>query len=161
MDKSKVNQIEQDASQMVNATKIKMNSQDEIPKLNDNECLVFTLSYLDDNKDIIAGPNGGKYLIYDSFVIAKKVRNGTSSTYEYYVRLIEYNNSGYENFGVEIAEYNELKKNKKDNIKQTEKNLGLSLTDTKDTIATKEIIKDICPTSDSIKAYFAKEEKIL
>ena len=160
LNKSKLNQIEQDASQMVNATKIKVNSKDEIPKLEENECLVFTLSYLDDNKDIVAGPNGGKYLIYDSFVIVKKEKDGLNTIYKYYVRLVE-NNPHNNNYGIDIVEYSELKKNKKTYIKKTEEILGLTLTDNATSIANRDIIKDTCPITDSIKGYYAKEEKIL
>ena len=89
---NRINHIKADAQKMVDSTKIKMTTNKYLPKLtNDNDCLVFSLKYLNSNEDITTGPNGGTYLEYESLVTVKK----DSGQYKYYVRLIEEKDSTY------------------------------------------------------------------
>lgn len=122
LSQSKKSAFLEDATKMVENTKIQVATHkigyDKFPKINDGECIILTLAYLNDNEDIGKGPNDGTYLDYDSYVIYK--RNGNK--YEYYVRLIEekdhkysgineinYTNIEKENIDIEKIESTDLK----------------------------------------------------
>lgn len=120
---SKQNALIEDANKMVDSAKIKVATRktglNKIPKLENNECAVFTLDYLNDNEDIGKGPNDGVYLDHDSYVVLKKDVNKN----KYYVRLVEEKDDKYS--GIEEVDYEILEKEGRKQIKKitTLKNL--------------------------------------
>ena len=99
----KVNIIKNDVEKMVEASKVKMSTDKTITKPTDGKCIVFALNNLNDNQDIEAGPNGGEYKQYESFVVVKR----SGSRYEYYTRLVEEVKAN-DYFGVDGVEINAL-----------------------------------------------------
>jgi len=95
----KENVLAEDVGKMVDTVKIKMSNKNEIPPLNNNECIKFTLNLLNDNDEFKNGPNGEPYDFDNSFVIVKR----NNKKYEYYVKLVEKGDYGvntinYDNF---------------------------------------------------------------
>lgn len=113
---SKQNALIEDATKMVESAKIKYatrkNGVDKIPRLQDGNCAVFTLDYLNDNEDIGKGPNDGIYLDHDSYVVLKK----EGSKNKYYVRLVEEKDSKYS--GIDEVDYEVLEKDGRQQIKK-------------------------------------------
>ena len=91
--------IKQDATKMMDMVKVKMAGNDDIPKPNNKKCIVFTLKYMNGSDDFTEGPNGKPYLLYNSFIVM--CRN--NQVYEYFVRLVEDNDSNL--FGVDFINY--------------------------------------------------------
>ena len=85
MRNNRLNGYKGDAKQMVEKTNIMVSKTKSIKKPGQDECLIFTLDYLNTNDDITTGPNGGLYDQLESLVIY--TRKGQQ--YKYYVRLIE------------------------------------------------------------------------
>ncbi len=96
----KTSSLKNNAVTMVETAKTKV-AKDELINnpTKPEECLVFSLNYLNDNDNLEYGPNGGKYDEYESFVIIKKECTG-GCKYEYYVRLIENNENGKYFYGI-------------------------------------------------------------
>lgn len=112
---NKLNVMKADANKMVDTASMKFAKLSRSQKPKDNECVVFTLNYLNDSGDINAGPNGGQYLQFDSFiVVSRESRVGDEgSSYKYYIRLVEQKGSKY--LGMDFIERSDLSQGK-DNI---------------------------------------------
>lgn len=79
------NTLIEDAGRFIEQTKTAMTIDSKIGKPAAGECLVFTLQYVDFNKEIAEGANSKQYKRFDSIVVYTRVGN----EYKYYVRLIE------------------------------------------------------------------------
>ena len=79
------NTLVEDAGRFIEQTKTTMTIDSKIGKPAAGECLVFTLQYVDFNKEIAEGANSKEYKRFDSIVVYTRVGN----EYKYYVRLIE------------------------------------------------------------------------
>ena len=149
----RLNIIKSDASKMVDTTKIKV-SKNKIVKPGNNECLVFSLDYLNDNDNITTGPNGGKYSEYDSFVLY--TRKG--SRYKYYVRLIEKVKEN-EYSGFDLVDIDEIKETENNNIQKvtTEYNLSEDKATSKVNLDANSRIRSICS---SVRDYYVNSKHI-
>ena len=79
------NTLVEDAGRFIEQTKTAMTIDSKIKKPTAGECLVFTLQYVDFNKEIAKGANSKEYKRFDSIVVYTRV----GAEYKYYVRLIE------------------------------------------------------------------------
>ena len=112
---NKLNIIKTDAIKMIDTAKVKMSTDKEIKeKPTTNKCIVMALNYLNDSEDINTGPNGGKYMQFDSFVVITREGN----EYKYYVRLIE--KTGNEYYGINIVDRTALSAKNSDYIKKVD-----------------------------------------
>lgn len=151
----KLNSMKNDMNSMIETTKIKANKNKSLNKPRSGECIVFSLSYLNDNDNITKGPNGGLYNQYDSLVLYTREGN----KYKYYVRLIELYKNKYT--GVSLIDGDNSKKLKNSDIGNVEELIGLNkdLSDS-DSIAylsSYESIATKCPNG--IKGYFSSESE--
>ena len=146
--KSKTDTIKEDVTKMIDTAKIKVASESNIANPEKGKCLVFTLEYLNDSDDFKQGPNGGKYDMFDSFVIVKRVDN----KYKYYVRLVEKNENG--NYGINIADFETFEKNWNNEIKQITNNASLKSAITATDVANISLIKSYCPNADAIQGFY-------
>ena len=157
---TKTNVFKEDVDRLVTISKTKFTKLKKFQKPNANQCIIFTLSYLDDNKDIITGPNDGKYYRYESFVIIKKEETSPNTyQYNYYVRLVEKitdNGKDY-NYGINGIEYRELEKNF-ENYLNTTGSIGLTKDSIKAELISKDVIKGICNEEDNLIGYYAQDE---
>ena len=102
---------------MIDTAKVKMSTDKAInQKPTHGQCIVMALNYLNVNEDINTGPNGGKYLLFDSFVVITREDTLTSKKYKYYVRLIE--QTGNQQFGVDLIERTKLTESNSDYIQK-------------------------------------------
>lgn len=147
LNNQKLNVTRDDAIKMVDNAKIIIATNNEIKKPKTNECIIFSLSYLDDTKDITTGPNGGMYSLFDSFVIMKRV----GSSYKYYVRLVEKLDDG--DFGINLADLDDLTSNLQNNVDVITDETNITSEDTIDKIKNVNIINSICPEN-TIKMYY-------
>ena len=107
----RLNAIKSDATNMVETAKNKIQKEKLLVKPKRNECIVFTLNYLNDDDNIIKGPNGGLYDQFDSVIVYTRSGN----KYKYYVRLVElYNNK---RIGLNLLDSNNIKKLKTSDVK--------------------------------------------
>lgn len=119
--------LKTDATSMVESAKAKAGKDRLMPKPKVGECIVFPLNYLDDNENIIKGPNGGLYDQFDSIVVYTRVDN----KYKYYVRLVEiYNNK---RIGVSLIESTSIDSLKYGDIGEIDDNIGLTKDDNRST----------------------------
>ena len=126
----RLNVIRSDAIKMVDTAKIKMAKDKYIAKPKNNECVVFSLDYLNDNGNFDKGPNGGDYNQYDSFVLLTRVKaTGYNSynvwEYKYYVRLLEKRKEN-EYFGLKFIASDQIKKTTSSNITKITGDYGLT-----------------------------------
>ena len=107
--RNRENIAEEDINKMVASAKTRFETGEaKYPKL--NECVVMSLSYVDNNSDFKTGVNGGTYDRLESVVITKKEQLPEgSNVYKYYVRLIE--ESGGNIYMVGIVDYDEFTDN--------------------------------------------------
>ena len=105
----KLNVFKGDATSMVETAKVKANSERLLVKPKNGDCIVFALNYLNDDDNIVTGPNGGQYDQFDSFVVYTRSGN----KYKYYVRLVELYKS--KKIGVALIEGSTIK-----NLKSTD-----------------------------------------
>lgn len=146
----RLNVIKTDATNMVESAKVKARKEKLLSKPKNRECIVFTLNYLDDNDNIIKGPNGGLYDQYDSIVVY--TREGAK--YKYYVRLIEIYKS--KKIGISFLDSTGVKDLKTKDIKEVSNSTGLVKND--DQTSAQSKLNSFGPTSnmcDSIKDYYA------
>lgn len=153
LSQSKNNQIEQDVTKMVDMAKVKMNTDENAKYPTGKEAILFTLSYIDDERNLLTGPNGGKYYRYDSFVVV--LREGNS--YKYYVRLVEDNNT-YK-YGVNITDYSTFKKNKNTLIGNVETMYNFTAAERTNTLSVDELTGDSTKSDYTFSKFLAKEEK--
>ncbi len=135
LSQSKNNQILEDATKMIETTKIKIATHstgyDKIPKISAGECIVLSLNYLNDNEDIGTGPNEGEYQDYDSYV----VYTIEGKQRKYYVRLVEEVKGKYS--GIDEVESQVLEKNTYNNIGPISSLKGISEASTPSEVQTK------------------------
>lgn len=145
----KLNIIRSDAIKVVDTMKTKIAKDKSIQRPKNNECLIFSLDYLNDNDNFDKGPNGGLYHQFDSFVLFTKYNN----EYKYYVRLVEQRKIN-DYFGIELIDINDIKE--ADSNKITKINDYYGLTDNSienvNILKTKTLITNICDT-DKITYY--------
>jgi len=114
---NKENIVTEDINKMVSNAKNKFNTKQAKYPGYEDQCVIMTLSYVDNNNDLKVGLNGGTYSQGESFVVIRKEkeRNG-SYTYRYYVRLVEEieRPSGIQKYEVPLTEHNELSSNSKE-----------------------------------------------
>ena len=158
LNNQKKNTLRNDATTMVETAKIKVAKDNLIKKPDAGKCIVFSLNYLNDNDNINAGPNGGQYDEFDSFVIYKKEKNGNNVSYKYYVRLIENNVSYY--YGIELEDIRNITENTSTNIKRIESytSIGLSktATDNESKLANNSTVKSVCPNG--VTKYYVRKD---
>lgn len=116
----RLNVIKGDATNMVETVKIKSRKERLLVKPKSGECIVFSLNYINDNDNIVKGPNGGLYDQFDSVVVY--TREG--SRYKYYVRLVEQYKE--KRLGIDLLESSEIKLLKSKDIKTVNNNIGLT-----------------------------------
>lgn len=89
--KNRANTYVEDAKKLTTLAEYKMRvNNNTIQKPSDGQCIIMDLSYLD-NAEFEDPPNGGDYLLNDSFVIIKRDGN----EYKYYTQIIEKFKSTY------------------------------------------------------------------
>ena len=139
---SKYNGIKTDATKMIDKAKLKVIKEKKIQKPQEKQCIILTLNYLDDNEDIVKGPNGRKYNPYDSFVIYTRENN----EYKYYARIIE--GTGDEKFAIDIESDEKINTEEVEFITETPTEIGISKTDESTVCANKVYnntkVKNIC-----------------
>ena len=123
--------LKHDAISMVEAAKMKINKNSMMEKPKKGECIVFSLNYLDDNDNIVKGPNGGTYDKFDSVVLYTRV----DQKYVYYVRLVE-DVSGKRK-GIQLEESTSISSLKSSDVEEVDDNIGLLKTDTQDAAISK------------------------
>ena len=116
----RLNVIKGDATNMVETVKIKSRKERLLVKPKSGECIVFSLNYINDNDNIVKGPNGGLYDQFDSVVVY--TREG--SRYKYYVRLVEQYKG--KRLGIDLLESSGIKLLKSKDIKTVNNNIGLT-----------------------------------
>lgn len=83
--KNRSNTYVEDAKKLVTLAEYEIRSNNnKISRPGDNQCIAFSLEYLD-NAEFEDPPNNGEYLKNDSFVVVKK----ESGSLVYYVQLVE------------------------------------------------------------------------
>lgn len=140
----KTNAIKSDVTKMVDSAKIKMSTDDDVKKPKNGQCVVFSLDYLNYNKDIGDGPHDGIYLDYDSFVIVKR----EGKAYKYYVRLVEKTEDGL--YGVSGVDSELITQESDNNIGPVDKELGIIKNDDPTILAEFDVIKNYCTSASNI-----------
>ena len=153
LSQSKNNQIEQDVIKMVDMAKVKMNTDENAKYPTGKNAILFTLSYIDDERNLLTGPNGGNYYRYDSYVVVLREGN----RYKYYVRLVE-DNKTYK-YGVNITDYSTFKKNKNTLIGNVETMHNFTATESANTLSVNALTGDSTKSDYTFSKYLAKEEK--
>lgn len=148
----KLDGFKSDAISMVEAAKMKAGKDKRMPKPKNGECILFPLNYLDDNDNILKGPNGGEYDRFDSLVVY--LRSGNK--YAYYVRLVEvYRNKKY---GIRLIESSNINSLKTKDIALVEDNIGIIKTDKLAQVNAKisnySAIRNLCGSSPYINYYY-------
>lgn len=119
----KFNYLKGDAISMAEAAKMKSGKEKSIQKPKEGECILFTLNYLDENNNMVVGPNGGKYDRFNSIVLY--TRKG--SKYKYYVRLIEDNDG--EKTGFNMIESENISDLSSSSLTVVDDDLGIKAND--------------------------------
>ncbi len=142
--------LKTDAMSMVEAAKSKASKDRLMLKPKVGECIVFPLNYLDDNENIIKGPNGGLYDQFDSIVVYTRVGN----KYKYYVRLIEiYNNK---KIGVSLIDSITIDSLKSGDISEINDNIGLTKNDNRSTAINKlESFASLTAKCNNVVGYYS------
>lgn len=147
----RINSLKTDAINMVETAKIKASKDRLLEKPKSGECIVFSLNYLNDNDNIVKGPNGGLYDQFDSVVVY--TREG--SRYKYYVRLVE--NYKDKTTGLKLMDSTYIKNIKSSDIETIDSSIGLVKTDNRADGITKlssfSLISSKC--SSGIKNYYS------
>ena len=128
MKNQRLNYLKGDATSMVEAAKMKVSKSKEIEKIGAGDCIVFSLNYLDENENMVKGPNGGKYDQFESIVVYTREDTATSKKYKYYVRLVEID--GNKKNGITFIDSESI--NSLTGIKEAEGTIGLTETTTQE-----------------------------
>lgn len=108
----------EDAKKLVSLAEYNFRADSSMVKPGNNECIVYSLEFLDDNSFTNA-PSSGKYFANKSFVLVKKYNNN----YIYYVQIMEQIKPG-DNRGVTFTNVDNLNaSNKYTYIKNTMSNI--------------------------------------
>lgn len=156
----RLNQIKHDANSMIESAKMKVSKNKLSAKLGSGECMVFSLYYLDENENIVKGPNGGNYDLFDSVVVVTKVDTPESKRYDYHIRLVE--NTNGKRVGFELKDSTEIDSLRVNDIKEIKDNIGLTKETDKET--GKELISNfasitaVCKLNPTIKDYYSGTE---
>ncbi|MBQ6324126.1 MAG: type II secretion system protein [Bacilli bacterium] len=105
LNNQKANSIVEDAVRMTDKVKTIVATDEGIANPGVNDCLIFTLDYLDMSKEIEKGPNGGDYDRKQSFVVVTRIAN----QYKYYARIIEEDHGKY--YGINLSSLDDINKN--------------------------------------------------
>lgn len=116
----RLNIIKNDATNMVETAKVKSSKERLLEKPKNGECVVFALNYLNDQDNIVKGPNGGLYDQFDSVVVY--TREG--ARYKYYVRLVE--KKGSNTIGIDLLDGESIKGLKTKDVKTVSNSIGLT-----------------------------------
>lgn len=146
----KLDMFKRDAISMVESAKVKANKDRVLVKPKNRECIIFTLNYLNDDDNIVKGPNGGKYDQFDSLVVY--TREG--SKYKYYARLVE----EYQDrrMGIQLADSVLLSSIKTSQIEDVGDDTGLTEKDNRSSgIAKISVFGSITAKCDTIKGYYS------
>ena len=136
----------EDVNKMVGNAQQKMESKKAKYPKNVNDCVVFSLKYLDTNDDFKQGVNGGEYDKEESIiVVAKKRITDITNEYKYYIRLVELKNNKF--YVINFVDYDDFAANPE---KYTSKVMNMQESDklkvetsTKAQLKTKlEVLKD-------------------
>ena len=156
----RLNQIKIDATSMVEAAKMKASKNPSLAKIKSGECIVFSLNYLDDNENIVKGPNGGYYDLYDSIVVYTREDTSQSKKYKYYVRLVE--KSRGKRVGIGLVESNNIDSLTTSDVREIEDNIGITKETTKEDslelISGFGTISSVCELNPTIKDYYSGDE---
>lgn len=112
--------LKRDATSMVESAKVKANKDRVLVKPKSGECIVFALNYLNDDDNIVKGPNGGKYDQFDSLIVYTRV----GSKYKYYVRLVE--KYQQKRMGIELIDINNISSLTTSQVQEIGDNTGLT-----------------------------------
>lgn len=153
----RLNTIRNDATTMVETSKVKVAKDELISKPGPGKCLVFSLSYVNDNDNIELGPNGGEYDKYDSFVVYQNITTGNVTKYNYYVRLIETKDEKH--YGIELENIKNINEITSSNIKTNVSLIGLTEEgDNKTILSGNSEVSALCPNGIE-KYYYCTESK--
>ena len=151
----RLNTIRNDATTMVETSKVKVAKNEFIKKPQPGHCLIFSLSYVNDNGNISNGPNGGEYDDYESFVVYQNTTTGDTTRYNYYVRLIEKKDS--KNYGIELENIKDINEVTNTNIKTNLSLIGLSQdANNKSILGGYTKVSNLCPNG--IDEYYMKKK---
>lgn len=149
----KLGMIKNDAVSMVEAAKMKASKERFMYKPKKNECVLFSLNYLNENDNIVKGPNGGEYDMFDSVVLYTRKGN----KYVYYVRLVE--NYNGKRTGIHLLESSNISSLQSIDIEEVDDNIGIVKTDTLDEVNSKidtfGAINLLCGNRPFIKQYYS------
>ena len=147
----RLNTIRNDATTMVETAKVKVAKDEYIKKPGSGKCLIFSLSYVNDNDNIETGPNGGEYNAFDSFVVYQNITSGNVTKYNYYVRLVETKDS--KNYGIELENIKNIDEITSSNIKTDIPLIGLTeATDNRAILSGYSPVSSLC--SNGIERYY-------
>lgn len=152
----RLNVYKNDANSMVEAAKMKVSKEEMFVKPQAGQCIVFPLNYLDENDNIVKGPNGGEYNKFDSVVVYTRVDDVNTNTkkYKYYVRLVEEYDGKRE--GIHLIESIDIKNLKTRDINLIEDNIGLTKFDrTSEGIAKLSVFASIMAYCETINGYYS------
>ncbi|MBR5370006.1 MAG: type II secretion system protein [Bacilli bacterium] len=150
MNNQKLDLIKSDAVSMVEAAKMKANKDRAFVKPKKGDCVVFSLNYLDDNDNIVKGPNGGEYNKFDSVVVYTRKGN----KYKYYVRLVEEYKG--KRTGIHLVDGDEIQYLKTRDIKKIEDNIGITKNDRNtEGLAKLRVFGSITAECDYIRDYYS------
>ena len=107
LNNSKANAYVDDAKKLLSLAQYKLRGDPNLWPAN-NECIVMTLSYLD-NSEFGNAPNGGSYDKTNSYVLIKRVGSGEVAKFNYYVTLDEKMDAGHR--GIKNKSESELNSN--------------------------------------------------
>ena len=131
--KQRLDRLKSDANNMVEAAKMKAGKDKLLPRPKNGECIIFSLNYLDENDNIVNGPNGGEYNKFDSVVVYTRVDKeadedeAASKKYKYYVRLVEEYKGKRE--GIHLIDSEDINMLTTRNIDTIEDNIGITKND--------------------------------
>ena len=141
----------EDAKKMISAAKYKMAGNNGVVRPGNNNCIVMSLGYLD-NDEFENPPNDGKYLRDQSFVVIKRV----GKRYQYYVRIAEeMTDDGKTLFGIDVVDEDTL-----ENGVEAKKLDYINNVNVEYSNLDKNYIKNACSCSEVSGGYY-KEEKQL
>lgn len=145
----KLDLLKSDATNMVESARMRA-SKEKIVKPKKNECIVFSLNYLDNNDNILKGPNGGNYDRFDSLVVYTRKGN----EYVYYVRLVEEYKG--KRIGIHLVQSPNINALKTRDINEVNDDTELVKTDRDETAINKlNIFAPIMGNCTTIKSYYS------
>ena len=146
----RLDKYKRDAISMVESAKVKANRDRVLVKPKNRECIVFSLNYLNDDDNIVKGPNGGLYDQFDSLVVYTRV----GSKYKYFVRLVEETDDN--RTGIKLTDSIEISSLKTSDVQNIDDDTGLTERDNRSSgIAKVTLFGSISAQCDTIKGYYS------